>query len=87
MKPFSPPISILTSASYSACRHGGAPPELARVELELPPETAERLERLFKARPGGGVDAMRPRFARHRSHVEAVMAEGGYPVLAGPGRR
>jgi hypothetical protein len=30
---------------------------------------------------------MRPRFARHRSHVEAVMAEGGYPVLAGPGRR
>jgi hypothetical protein len=24
---------------------------------------------------------MRPRFARHASHVAAVMARGGYPVL------
>ena len=87
MKPFKPPISPLASASYAACRHGGAPPDLVRVELELPPEIAARLERLFRARSGGGVDAMRPAFARHEAHVRAVMAQGGYPVLADRGRR
>ena len=30
---------------------------------------------------------MRPRFARHEAHVEAVRAEGGYPVLPARGRR
>jgi hypothetical protein len=82
MKPFKPPASILASASYAACRHGGAPPDLARVELALPAETAAKLERLFQRRPGGGPGAMRPRFARHAAHVQAVMAEGGYPALA-----
>ncbi|HEY8003832.1 MAG TPA: hypothetical protein VIE16_06360 [Phenylobacterium sp.] len=81
MKPFKPPSSIPPSASYAACRHGGAPPELAQVELDLPRETAQRLERLFLARPGRGGDAMRPRFARHETHVAAVQARGGYPVL------
>jgi hypothetical protein len=82
MKPFKPPASPLASASYAACRFGGAPPDIARTQLELPAETAEVLERLFRARPGGGANAMRPRFARHGAHLRAVMAEGGYPALA-----
>jgi hypothetical protein len=71
------------SASYAVLRHGGAPACRAREQLGLEPETAIRLERLFHARPGSGVDRMRPRYARHDGHVEAVMAQGGYPVLAG----
>jgi len=82
MKPFTPPISPLASASYAACRFGGAPPGVAQVELELPEGTAAELERLFRGRSGGGAGAMRPRFARHEAHVQAVLAEGGYPALA-----
>lgn len=86
MKPFKPPSFALANASYVACRHGGAPPEIARIQLELPAETAVRLETLFQARPGGGgADALRPRFARHETHVGAVLAQGGYPAL--PERR
>jgi hypothetical protein len=87
MKPFQPPISPLASASYAACRFGGVPPEIARVELALPVETAAELERLFLTRRAGGPGFMRPRFARHLAHVEAVMAEGGYPALAARGGR
>jgi hypothetical protein len=88
MKPFRPPEPILDKASYAACRHGGAPPGFVRVQLALPPETAARLELLFRAQPGGaGADAMRPRFARHGAHVAAVMAHGGYPAIGErPGR-
>jgi hypothetical protein len=86
MKPFKPPSLSLASASYAACRHGGSPPDLVRVELELPAEAAVRLERLFRGQRGGGGDAMRPRYARHEAHVRAVAAEGGYPVLAGQRR-
>jgi len=86
MKPFNPPSFALVAASYATSRHGGAPPDLVQVELDLPPETAARLERLFRARPGGGADAMRPRFARHAAHVRAVVALGGYPVLPERGR-
>ena len=82
MKPFRPPASILASASYAACRFGGAPPDIVRVQLDLPAEIAAKLERLFRRRPGGGAYAMRPRFARHQAHVRAVLAEGGYPALA-----
>jgi hypothetical protein len=85
MKPFKPPTSPLASASYAACRYAGAPPETVQVELQLPPETAAHLEKLFRRRPGGGHGAMRPRFARHDAHVRAVAAQGGYPVL--PERR
>lgn len=46
----------------------------------------DRLERQFLARPGRGEDAMRPRFARHEEHVQAVLRQGGYPVLPGRGR-
>jgi hypothetical protein len=81
MKPFKPPSFSLAGASYAVCRHGGAPPELVRVELELPAEAAARLERLFRARAGGSGDAMRPRYARHEAHVRAVNDQGGYPVL------
>jgi hypothetical protein len=46
----------------------------------------ERLEKLFQARRGGGVDdPMKPRYAKHGRHVAAVLAEGGYPIL--PERR
>jgi hypothetical protein len=72
---------MLAKASYAAYRYGGDPPELVQIRLELPAETVARLERLFMADPGRGKDAMRPRFAEHDAHVEAVRAEGGYPVL------
>jgi hypothetical protein len=85
MKPFKTPASPLASARYAACRYGGAPPGIVQVQLDLPAETAAALERLFQRRSGGGVGAMRPRFARHEAHVRAVMAEGGYPAL--PPRR
>ena len=84
MKPFKPPSLSFASASYAACRYGGAPPELVQVELDLPPGAAARLEQLFRAaRPGSPDDAMRPRYARHEAHVRAVSAEGGYPALTG----
>jgi hypothetical protein len=85
MKPFKTPTSPLASASYAACRYAGAPPDIVQVELQLPPETAAALERLFRRKPGGGPGAMRPRFARHEAHVRAVVAEGGYPAM--PERR
>lgn len=81
MKPFKPPSPTPIAASYAACRHGGAPPGLACVQLALPAATAAQLERLFLRRASGGANAMRPRFARHAVHVRAVMGEGGYPAL------
>jgi hypothetical protein len=44
------------------------------------------LERLFQARPGGGVDPMKPRFARHAAHIRAALQHGGFPVLPERGR-
>jgi hypothetical protein len=85
MKPFKPPNSLLASASYAAARHGGAPPGFVATELALPAETAAKLERLFQRRGGGGANAMKPRFARHATHVAAALAEGGFPAL--PERR
>lgn len=71
------------SAGYAALRHGGAPAWRACAELGLPVKRGERLEKLFQARRGGGPDdAMRPRYAKHGRHVAAVLAGGGYPVLA-----
>jgi len=86
MKPFKPPSFTLAAASYAVSRHGGAPPDLVQVELDLPAEAAARLERLFRVQPRGGADAMRPRFARHAAHVRAVLTQGGYPVLPERGR-
>jgi hypothetical protein len=74
-------LSPLASASYAALRHEGLPPPRAQAALDLSPAAATRLERLFQARPGGGTDPMRPRFARHSAHVRAVLAQGGYPAL------
>jgi hypothetical protein len=78
----SPGLPPFARASYAALRQGGAPPPLAQVQLGLHASDAERLERLFRARGGGGGDdAMRPAFARHEEHVSAVLAAGGYPAL------
>jgi hypothetical protein len=85
MKPFKPPSPTLIAASYAACRHGGIPPDVACVQLELPAATAAQLERLFLRRASGGANAMRPRFARHAAHVRATLSEGGFPAL--PERR
>ena len=52
MKPFSPPVSPLASASYAACRFGGAPRRACQVELDLPAETAARAGAAVPA-PGG----------------------------------
>jgi hypothetical protein len=76
-----PTPAALTSVSYAVLRHGGTPACAASAELNLSPVTAAQLERLFQRRPGGGAEAMRPRFARHEAHVRAVQAEGGYPSL------
>jgi hypothetical protein len=74
------------SAGYAALRHGGAPAWRACAELGLPRARGERLERLFRARSGGGHDdPMKPRYAKHGRHVAAVLAAGGYPAL--PERR
>ena len=78
--------STLASKSYAVLRYEGVPPPRARATLELPEATAADLERLFQARPAGGDDPMRPRFARHADHVGAVMRRGGYPVLPDPCR-
>jgi len=77
--------SPLASASYAALRYEGLPPPRARAALGLAPQTATRLERLFQARPGGGADPMKPRFARHAAHVRSALAQGGFPAL--PERR
>jgi len=76
----------LASKRYAVLRYEGAPPPQVRAQLGLPEATAASLERLFQAKPGGGMEAMRPRFARHAAHVAAVAAQGGYPVLPQPCR-
>ncbi len=73
------------SVGYAALRHAGLPPARAAAELRLEPLRALRLERLFRDRRGGGLNPMRPRYARHGRHVAAVLAQGGYPAL--PERR
>ena len=79
--------STLASKSYAVLRYEGIPPPRARAALGLAEATAAELERLFLARPGGGDDPMRPRFARHYSHAGAVSAQGGYPVMPEPCRK
>jgi len=75
-----------TGVGYAALRHGGAPPGRAAIELRLEAPRAERLERLFRARIGGGSDdPMKPRYAKHGRHVADVLAAGGYPAM--PERR
>ena len=75
-----------TRTSYAVLRYEGAPPKQARAALELPPQVAERLEQLFLAKRGGRVDPMRPAFADHEGHVDAVLAQGGFPAIGGRGR-
>lgn len=69
-------------ASYAVLRHGGASPTRAQAELAISASRAWQLEALFRVRrPGKGGEGARPRFARNRSHVEAVLRAGGFPVL------
>jgi hypothetical protein len=52
-----------------------------------PPPTTKAdvgLRKLSVARPGDAGDRTTPKFARHRAHVRAVLAQGGFPVLARP---
>lgn len=74
--------TTIASAAYAALRQGGAPPAHASAQLGVGRRVGRELEAWFRTRRGGIV---RPRFARHDRHVEAVLAEGGYPVL--PERR
>lgn len=68
--------------AYAAIRTGGAPPRIARTQLDLDETEARRVERLFRARAARGAgDSQLPKFARHDRHVAAVKAEGGFPVL------
>lgn len=74
--------SHLTS-TYAALRYGGASWARAGALLAITPDEALSQEQIFNvARPGKTLDRMRPRFARHGAHVAAVLAAGGYPVLA-----
>ena len=72
----------IASITYSALRHGGAPPARVLAQLGLGRSVAIELERWFCKRRGG---VLRPRFARHDVHVRAVLEQGGFPDL--PERR
>lgn len=69
--------------AYENLRRGGAPAARASVELGLGESAARLQELLFRARAAAGRgDRLRPHFARHDAHVEAVRAAGGYPAIA-----
>lgn len=54
----------------------------ACAEMDVSSGRSIQLEAMFQVRrPGSGPDAMRPRFARHCTHVKSVCEAGGYPVL------
>ena len=78
MRPSEIDPHTLARASYAVLRRGGTAPSPAAAQLGLAPGLAERLERLFRARCGGGPE--QPRFARHGAHVAAVLAAGGFPA-------
>jgi hypothetical protein len=61
--------------TYAALRRGGSPQARARAELGLSDERGKVLEARLRAH-------VRPRFDRCAAHVPAVLAAGGYPVLA-----
>lgn len=68
--------------AYAALRRGGASQGRASAELGIGDDQAVWLEGVFRRAPAGrGMDAMRPRFARHEQHVAAAVAGGGFPVL------
>jgi hypothetical protein len=62
--------TTIASAAYAALRHGGAPPEHARVQLGLRRPVALQIERCFLARKG----------ARDERHIRAVLKAGGFPA-------
>ncbi len=75
-----PPAAI--GQAYAALRRGGASQARARAELAIGDDQAVWLEGVFlRSPPGRGMDAMRPRFARHDRHLAAVLAQGGFAAL------
>ena len=67
---------------YLVLRFGGASQARACAELGVNSGRSEALEaRFLRMRGGAGADAMRPRFARHERHVQAVLEAGGYPAI------
>lgn len=68
--------------AYAALRRGGASQARAGAELGIGGDQAVWLEGVFRREPAGrGMDAMRPRFARHDVHVAAVLAQGGFAAI------
>ncbi len=68
---------------YAVLRQSGTHPERARIELNLRPGQARRLERVMRARATRGEgDRQLPKFAHHDRHVRAVMAQGGFWALS-----
>jgi hypothetical protein len=65
--------------AYANLRRGGAPAWRATSELGLCVSVGRRHERNFRI--GATRGEMRPRFADHDSHVAAIAAAGGFPVL------
>ena len=61
--------------AYAVLRRGGAPPVQAKAQLDLAAAAALRLEAAFRAQAPGGEA---PKFAFHKAHVAAVMAQGGF---------
>jgi hypothetical protein len=75
-------MANMDQQTYSALRHGGASKARACTELGVSYGRGAELEQTFRRhRAHAPSEAMRPRFARHDRHVEAVLASGGYPVL------
>ena len=73
MKTAYPFAYVKIGRSYAVLRCGGASQGRAAVELGLPPATVADLEARFRARR---------RRSRDAAHVAAVLAAGGYQVLA-----
>ncbi|MFM8938894.1 MAG: hypothetical protein ACKOEY_02530, partial [Phenylobacterium sp.] len=68
---------------YAVLRQSGTHPERARIELNLRPGQARRLEQVMRARATRGEgDRQLPKFAHHDRHVRAVMAQGGFWALS-----
>ena len=75
-------MANIEQQTYEVLRYGGASVARACAEMGVSSGRSTALEAIFQVRrPGSGTDAMRPRFARHVTHVKRVRAAGGYPAL------
>ena len=75
-------MANIEQQTYDVLRYGGASVTRACAEMGVSSGRSIQMEAIFQVRrPGSGTDAMRPRFARHCTHVKAVCAAGGYPKI------